>query len=178
MQNFLLSTICIFWFVSKIDCKVPVRVIKMYTALIFRCTLCSCKIHVKEFLAFACNAKSFAIAFLAFFFLFILPNAVFGRTGKSFLFVSSIVTQEACDLNHVYSLDTLTKVFVSVLFIVKFRVYDLNMPCYAMLRPRDKLKPLYLCCYSVYGNQTRRKVTCLEGFFAIKLHDPLITLSS
>ena len=37
----------------------------------------------QELVAFACNAKRFAIAILCF--LFLIPSAVFGRTAKSFL---------------------------------------------------------------------------------------------
>ena len=53
------------------DFMMPKTDIRLYAALI----------------ASASNAKGFAIAFLVFFFLFIFPNAVFGRTGKGYLFM-------------------------------------------------------------------------------------------
>ena len=43
----------------------------------------SSKVFKNIHIAFACNAKGFAIAMI--FFLFLIRSVVFGRTGKSFL---------------------------------------------------------------------------------------------
>ena len=51
-------------------------------------------------------------------------------TVKSFFInFSSFVTQKACDQDQVFLLDALANLFFSVVFIVKFLVYDHNMPC-------------------------------------------------
>ena len=55
--------------------------------------------HLYLIIAFACNAKSFAIAILVFFLLLFGLLVVFGRTAKSF---SLFVTQEACEQDWTY----------------------------------------------------------------------------
>ena len=54
------------------DFMMPKTDIQLYAALI----------------EFVSNAKGFAIAFLVFFFLFVFPNVVFGRTGKDYFICS------------------------------------------------------------------------------------------
>ena len=68
-------------------------------------------------IAFACNAKRFAIDIV--FFLFLIPSTVFGRTGKSFfsVFNPSLSRTRVTSIGPV-SLATLANVFVFVQFTV------------------------------------------------------------
>ena len=86
-------------------------------------------INHKDIIAFACNTKSFEIAFV-FFSLFFLPSMAFGRTDKSFLFMFlSFITQEACDQDWALFIGYTENVFVSVLVTLKFRVSKRSIPC-------------------------------------------------
>ena len=90
------------------------------------------RIH-NDIIAFACNAKSFAIVILfafagnkksfaiaiLFFFLSLLPSAVFARIGKNFLsvFILSLPKTRVTNVG-LFSQDTLANVFVLGLFTV------------------------------------------------------------
>ena len=68
---------------------------------------------------FACNAKSFAIAFL-FFLFFVFFLSAFEGTAKSFLAnILRLVTMEACDQDFTHSFDT-TKIFPLKMFLQLF----------------------------------------------------------
>ena len=66
------------------------------------------------FLCLCVTQKALQLPF--FFLFFLIPSAVFGRTGN----VSSFVTQNMCDQDQVISLDTLGSISVTVLLSVQF----------------------------------------------------------
>ena len=72
--------------------------------------------NISSVIAFACNAKSFAIAFLFFFF-------SFGRTAERFLAnVFRLVTKAVCDQDLTHSVDTPTGISIKIVPQVFIRV--------------------------------------------------------
>ena len=68
----------------------------------------------RNIIAFACNANHFANAII-FFFLFLIPSAVFGQTTKSFLTnVLRLVSSEACNQDLTHSLDIPKSIYVKI----------------------------------------------------------------
>ena len=115
--------------------------------------------------AFACKAKSFAIACVVVVFLLLVGVSVM-HWQKFFINFLSFAAQKACVTRiRLFSLDTLANVFVSVLFSVKFYVYDQNMPCALEINSNSgfkwenvesslqKLKPSYLHYHNAYDHQ-------------------------
>ena len=79
-----------------------------------------CVLFLCELFAFACNAKSFTIAFLVF--SLFLPVT-------DFAYISSFVSQDDVTRIRLLSLDALANVFVTATVIVKFRMCEYYMPC-------------------------------------------------
>ena len=83
---------------------------------------CSARSFAISIIALTCNARSFAVAFLVVFFSCSFSLVIQKWTGKSFLSKFHYSLTRKCVVKvGLISLDTLTNVFVSVLFVAKFR---------------------------------------------------------
>ena len=78
------------------------------------------RLHVTQKLCSSLSCYLWVFSFLALF---------LDRLAKVFLQVSSFAIQKSCDQDRVFSLDILVNVFVSNLFLAKFRVWEHGMSC-------------------------------------------------
>ena len=86
--------------------------------------------------------KALQLPFFSLFFL--IPGAVFGRTGN----VSSFVTQNTCDQDQVISLDTLGSISVTVVLSVQFWVCEHNMQSVLKINSNGGFKREHVESYS------------------------------
>ena len=134
-------------------------------------------------IAFACNAKCFAIAFLFFLFLFLV--SAFGQTGKSYfqIFVQLLLWAHVIRIR----VNTMVYCVLSTTYFWSKQYWWIEVSILNF--PLQQLKALYLHYHNVYGHQTwqggrvamstkfGRMVAHFDGLLPIKSHYALTTWS-